>query len=98
MPIAIEDGQFGSNATMLARLPNEESSIEWVDHTDPSTRPTMVSTDEGGGTELNLAARSDSGTCFYLRVVVDAPSTHHMDPSAGSCEAHDYQGGPDGGW
>lgn len=96
--IPLEQGEFPKNSVLLSELPSIEPALEWLDHTDPSTGPGQISIDDDlDGAELVLAARSDSGTYFYLIIVVDAPSRRGFEQGV-SCEAHDFQGRPDTGW
>ena len=64
----LDQGSVPNQATLLTLMPTIEPNIDWVDHFDESTGPNVVSMDQtGGGTQLALAALSDSGTCFYLQ-------------------------------
>lgn len=96
--IAFDNGRFPNNGAMLAQLPSIEPSIVWLDHKDSSSGPGEVSIDQDlAGAEVELAAASDSGVCFYVRVQVDGAEEFHRLESA-TCEAHDFQGVIATGW
>jgi type IV pilus assembly protein PilA len=93
------EGTFPNKAVLLVLLPTIETSIEWIDHQDSSTGPPQVSLDDdNGGQELSLATLSQSGSCFYLRVIKGAPPARKVVQAAATCASHDYQGGADTGW
>lgn len=97
--VLVEEDQFPSTAQLLVTLPAEEPALQWVDHMVSSTGPGVVSIDEdAGGTELAMAAMSESGTCFYLRLVRDGPTVHHHVEAAAACNAHAFQDGAGAGW
>jgi type IV pilus assembly protein PilA len=97
--VIVEQGSIPSTAALLLLLPTIEPSIDWIDHTASSTRPSQISVDEdNGGQELALAALSRSGDCFYLRVVVGSPAARKVVQDAATCESHDFQNGADTGW
>jgi type IV pilus assembly protein PilA len=97
--VLIDEGTFPSKATLLVLLPTIETSIEWLDHVDSSTGPPQVSLDDdNGGQELALATLSESGSCFYLRVINGSPPARKVVQAAATCASHDYQGGADTGW
>jgi len=97
--VILQEGIIPGRAELLALLPTLEPAIEWIDHFDDSTGPHQVSLDEhDAGQELALAAMSESGSCFYLRVVTGAPSVKAVVPNAATCQAHDFQNGADTGW
>jgi len=98
--IALEDGEFLSTNDSVTLFNSLEPAIEWLRHKDDSTGPTVVSIDEDNGrTNLNFAAFSQSGTCFYSRVSSDlAIAVHGKDTSASDCNAHDFQNESGSGW
>ncbi|MCB2224279.1 MAG: type II secretion system GspH family protein [Actinobacteria bacterium] len=97
--VLVQEESFPSTAALLARLPAEEPRIAWLDHMVSSTGPRQVSIDEdAGGTELALATRSESGTCFYLRLQRNGPTIRHHVDGAAACIAHDFQDGAGAGW
>jgi prepilin-type N-terminal cleavage/methylation domain-containing protein len=97
--VILEEGSVPGRAELLAMLPGIESSIDWIDHFDSSTRPNQVSLDETAAhQELALAAYSHSGSCFYLRVINGSPPAKKVVTNAATCQAHDYQIGADTGW
>jgi type IV pilus assembly protein PilA len=97
--VLLDEGTFPNKATLLVLLPTIETSIEWLDHQDSSTGPPQVSLDDdNGGQELALATLSQSGSCFYLRVINGAPPARKVVQAAATCASHDFQGGADTGW
>ena len=97
--VILEEGIIPSRATLLVLLPTMEPSIDWIDHTDSSTGPPQVSLDEhNSGQELALATLSESGSCFYLRVITGSPPARQVVQAAATCESHDFQNGADTGW
>lgn len=97
--VILEEGTIPGRATLLVLLPTLEPSIEWIDHKDSSTGPHQVSLDDhNSGQELALASLSESGSCFYLRVIDGSPPAKGVLEDATTCESHDYQNGADTGW
>lgn len=97
--VYLEDGAFPSTASLLVRLPLEEPQIAWLNHLVSSAGPNQVSVDEdASGTELAMAARSDTGTCFYQRLVAGGVTVKHKVEGAATCTAHDFQDGAGAGW
>jgi len=97
--VLIDEGTFPSKATLLVLLPTIETSIEWIDHVDSSTGPSQVSLDDdNAGQDLVLATLSESGACFYLRVINGSPPARKVVQAAATCASHDYQDGVDTGW
>ena len=97
--VVLEEGIIPGRATLLVLLPTMEPSIEWIDHNDSSTGPRQVSLDDdNSGQELALAALSESGSCFYLRVIIGSPPARRIVQDAATCRAHDFQNGADTGW
>lgn len=98
--IELRDGEFPSTSDSVTLLNTLEPAFTWVDHKVASTGPSVISVDEDNGkTDLNFAVLSDSGTCFYLRVVVGQPaSIRSLDTSASECTSHDFQDEPGSGW
>ena len=95
-------GRYADDVAARADLAAEEPAIRWVDHTTNSTAPGMVSVDvpSGGPTSVYaMAARSDSGTCFYLRLDMEGSDSRSKIPNHPvACRSHDYLSGPDTGW
>jgi len=97
--VLIDEGTFPNKAALLVLFPTIETTIEWIDHNDSSTGPPQVSLDDdNGGQELALATLSESGSCFYLRVINSAPPARKVVQAAATCASHDFQGGADTGW
>lgn len=97
--ILVAEDEFPGTAELLGRLPLEEPRIRWLDHQVDSTGPREVSIDEDdGGAELAMATLSETGTCFYLRLVRDGPNVRHRVDGAASCNAHTFQDGLGAGW
>lgn len=97
--LALEGSTFPSRATLVATMPGLEPSLTWVDHLVSSTGPKVISVDDdAAGMELALAARSHSGSCFYLRISLLSGVSRRVVPNAPTCMAHDYQDGADTGW
>ena len=97
--VLLEEEQFPGTAALLVRLPAEEPRIQWVNHMVSSTGPRVVSIDEdAGGNELAMATLSESGTCFYQRLVADGPTVRHHVDAAASCDSHAFQDGIGVGW
>ena len=97
--VLIDEGIFLNKAILLVLLPTIETSIEWIDHQDSSTGPPQVSLDDdNGGQDLVLATLSESGSCFYLRVINGSPPTRKVVQAAATCASHDFQDGADTGW
>lgn len=97
--VLIDEGIFLNKAILLVLLPTIETSIGWIDHQDSSTGPPQVSLDDdNGGQDLVLATLSESGSCFYLRVINGSPPTRKVVQAAATCASHDFQDGADTGW
>lgn len=97
--VGLEESAFPASAVLAADLPIVEPVMGWVDADTPSTDPTVVSVaDDAAGSELALAARSHSGTCFYLRMSLTAGVSRRSVDGAATCRAADYRDGPDTGW
>ncbi len=97
--VLLDEGTFPNKATLLVLLPTIETSIEWLDHQDSSTGPPQVSLDDdNGGQELSLATLSQSGSCFYLRVINGVLPARKVVQAAATCASHDFQDGADTGW
>jgi prepilin-type N-terminal cleavage/methylation domain-containing protein len=97
--VYFEEGRFPATATLLVRLPLEEPQIAWIDHMTDSTGSDEVSVDEdASGTELAMATLSETGTCFYQRLVAGGPTARHRVDDAVSCRAHSFQDGAGAGW
>jgi len=97
--VLIDEGTFPGTGTLLALMPTIETSIDWIDHNDSSTGPSQVSLDEDdGGQELSLATLSESGSCYYVRVISGSPPARQVVQDAATCASHDFQDGADTGW
>lgn len=97
--VGLENDGMPNNAALAVILPGIEPSLNWIGHLTDSTNPKEVSYDEDdGGTEVALAARSLSGTCFYLRVSTTGPSVRHHVTAAATCQSHDFQDGAGVDW
>jgi type IV pilus assembly protein PilA len=97
--VLLEDEEFPATAALLVRLPTIEPSIQWLDHMVNSTGPGRISIDEDdGGTELAMAAMSESGTCYYQRLVKSSVTVRHHVEDAATCNAHTFQDGAGAGW
>ena len=97
--VLVQDESFPGTAELLVRLPAEEPRINWLDHLVSSTDPRSVSIDhDAAGTELAMATMSESGTCFYQRLVRNAPTVRHHVDDAATCNAHTFQDGAGVGW
>lgn len=96
--IGLDSGAFPSTATLLAELPAIEPAYTWLDHTVASTAPDAVSIDQdAGGAEVEMAALSESGTCFYLRAVLNGATEYHQSDSD-PCTSHWFQPIVAAGW
>ena len=97
--VLVEDEQFPSTAALLVRLPAIEPGLQWLDHMVDSAGPGEVSIDEDdGGNELSMAVMSDSGTCYYQRLVKPSVTVRHHVEDAATCNAHSFQDGAGVGW
>jgi len=97
--VLIDEESFPATAELLVRLPAEEPRIDWLDHNVSSASPRSTSIDEdAAGTELAMATMSESGTCFYQRLVRNGPTVRHHVDDAATCNAHTFQDGPGVGW
>lgn len=96
--IALESGEFPGTDDAVALLRTLEPAYTWNDHGVASTGPNVLSVDEDEGRrELNFAALSESGTCFFLRVVIDGETVRHKELE-GDCDSHEFQDQPGSGW
>jgi type IV pilus assembly protein PilA len=91
---------FPTTEEFLALLPGIEPNMIWLDHDVSSTGPSEVSVATSvGRREFALAARSESGSCFYARLVVDTQTAyHHHTDGSGTCRADDFTAGEGIGW
>ena len=97
--VALESNGFPAAATLVTTLPVTEPIYLWLDDQQSSTDPSEVSVaDDAGGQELALAARSRSGSCFYLRIALGAGVVRRDVADAPTCKADDSRDGPDTGW
>jgi type IV pilus assembly protein PilA len=96
--VALEHDGMPSNAELLALLPGIDGTFTWTVTLDPSTGPQVVSIEEDEGTEVGMAVRSRSGSCFYLRVRTTGPSIRHASDSADDCVGVDFVDGAGSGW
>ncbi len=95
--VALEQGSLPGRPALLALLPTVEPTIDWIDHKDSSTGPWQVSIAKIGQ-ELTMAALSESGSCFWLRVMDGSTVAQGVVESAATCEAFDYRLTADTGW
>ncbi len=95
--VVLEEGSLPGGPALLALLPNLESSIDWIDDKDSSTGPRQVSIAKHGQ-ELVLANLSDSGSCFWLRVINGSNVARGFVEAAATCEAFDYRLTAGTGW
>ena len=97
--VFLEEGYYPHRSVLLVDLPTIEPSIEWIDHLDSPTGPHQVSLDEdAGGAELAMSTMSESGSCYYLRLIDGSPPARRVVHNAANCRSHDYQDGADTGW
>ncbi len=91
---------FPTTGEFLAHLPSVEPGITWLDHDVSSTGPNEVSVATAvGAREFAVAARSESGSCFYARLVVDTQTVyHHHADAVATCRADDFTAGAGAGW
>lgn len=95
--IGLEHDGMPSNAELLALLADIDGTFTWTVTLDPSTGPRVVSIEEDEGTEVAMAVRSKSGSCFYLRVSTAGPPIRHRGAPA-SCVGIDFVDGPGSDW
>ncbi len=95
--VALEEGSLPGRPALLAILPTLEPIIDWIDHKDSSTGPGQVSIAKIGQ-ELTMAALSESGSCFWLRVMDGSNVAQGFVEAAATCEAFDYRLTADTGW
>lgn len=95
--VVLEQGSLPGRPALLALLPTLEPNIDWMDHKDSSTGPRQVSIAKIGQ-ELTMAALSESGSCFWLRVMDGSPVAQGFVEAAATCEAFDYRLTADTGW
>jgi type II secretory pathway pseudopilin PulG len=97
--VALDNDGFPDSATLAATLPITEPVYSWVDGSQDSTSPAVVSlADDAGGSELALAVASFSGRCYYLRISMTDPTEKHMVEGAATCRADDFVDGAGSGW
>lgn len=97
--VALQSNGFPASATLAATLPVTEPIYAWLTSEESSTHPGEVSVaDDAGGEELALATRSRSGSCFYLRLALDASPVRHVVHNAAACQAADFRDGAGSGW
>jgi len=95
--VVLEEGSLPGRPALLALLPTLEPSIQWLDHKDSSSGPSQVSIDKQGQ-ELVLATLSESGSCFWIRVMDVSPVARGFVEAAAKCEGHDFKNAADTGW
>lgn len=94
----VEMGVFDDSPLALTELGDIETSVVFVDGDTPSTARRMVSVaEDDAGTELSLAVRSDSNSCFYLRLSQREPESRHREDRP-ACLGSDFVDGADTGW
>ena len=97
--VVIEFEEFPSTNDSVALFRSRETAFTWNEHGDASTGPKVVSVDEDNGRqEMNIAVLSDSGTCFFSRVVVGGATVHHKEVDSPDCDSHEFQDEPGTGW
>jgi prepilin-type N-terminal cleavage/methylation domain-containing protein len=97
--VLVQEEEFPSTADLLVRLPLEEPRIGWLGPLVSSTGPREVSIEEDdGGTELAMATMSESGTCFYQRLVRNTGTVRHHADGAATCNARTFVDGAGAGW
>ena len=97
--VALDSDGFPAAAALVATLPVIEPIYSWVDGTQNSTEPGIVSVqDDAGGTELALAVASLSGRCYYLRISLDLGTFKHRVDDSPTCKAEDFVDGVGSGW
>lgn len=97
--LALDGDGFPDSATLVATLPVIEPIYLWVDGSQNSTDPSMVSVqDDAAGTELALAVASLSGRCYYLRVSLTLGTFKHRVDASPTCKAEDFVDGAGSGW
>lgn len=85
----VENDEFADADEMATALAAEQSSYTWT--TDPVSTPRDISVAvEADNTSLQLATRSDAGTCLYLRFRSNGNSARHSSGPADSCDAADF--------
>ena len=97
--VALQADIYPDDAALVLAMPGYEASRDWLDAVTPSTGPNEVSlADDAAGRELAMAVLSRSGSCFYLRVSLDAPPVRSEDDGAATCVATDFMDGAGTGW
>jgi prepilin-type N-terminal cleavage/methylation domain-containing protein len=96
--VGLEHDGMPSNAQLLTLLAGIDGTFTWTVTLDPSTGPRVVSIEEDEGTEVAMAVRSKSGTCFYLRARTTGPSIKHRVDAAADCVGVDFVDGGGIGW
>ena len=100
-----DNDQYSSDATTA--LPGVEPSLNWVKDGTPSTvqkNEVHVSVGDANGatnTQVVLGAKSDQGTCYYLRDTGTGPAAveYGKDSACGSTtQSLLGAGAPAGGW
>ena len=97
--VVMLDGEgFPAAAELAAVMAAQEPRIAWLDSSASSTGPRLVSIGEdGGGSGVVMAARSESGRCYYLRIRWPGAISRHLVEAAG-CRAQDYVEGAGAAW
>ncbi len=95
--VVLEEGSLPGRPALLALLPSVDPSIDWIDHKDSSTGPRQVSIAKQGQ-QLVLAALSETGSCYWLRVMSGSTVASGFVEAAATCEAFDYRLTADTGW
>lgn len=97
--IALDGEGFPDDAVLAATLPVVEPIFSWVEGSQSSTGPSVVSiADDAAGSELAVAVASLSGRCYYLRMSLTAGTFKHLAESPAECKAEDFVDGAGSGW
>jgi len=96
--VGLDSGVFPSTATLLDDLPAVESAYSWLDSTVASAASNEISVRQSGsGSEVEIAAISESGTCYYMRVVLNGVTEYHLS-DADPCTSDWFETAAATGW
>jgi len=98
--VVMLDGEgFPAAAELAPVMASQEPRIVWADAVTSSTGPRLVSIgEEGGGAGVVMAARSESGRCYYLRIRWPGAISRHLVEAAPDCRAQGYLEGSGAAW
>ncbi len=97
--VALDGEGFPDDAVLAATLPVIEPIFAWVEGSQSSTGPSVVSiADDDAGTELAVAVASRSGRCYNLRVSLTAGTIKHHADNPAACKADAFVDGAGSGW